>query len=468
MESADPNSGILLTILLNIDGGGLSVASSILLLSILVICVGLISAIEIAIFSLTPNDLEKLRLDENNESAKTLLNLRTHTKKLLALLLILITLLNIGIALVFEHLLDQILPEESYFGFASWIHELFNFTATSIESISQFLNFMVAVVGSTFVILIFGEVTPKIYGQLNSKKLSLSMSIPLKFIDLLFSPITYLLVSMSSRVEKKLFERKIVGGVSSKQDLDKAIDLAVSEELGSEGQVDMLKGIIKFNDVSIKQIMRPRTEIFALDFDDTFIEIVNKVKSNGYSRIPVYREDPDHMTGILYAKDLIPVLNEKEDFEWQLLIRSNLFYVPENRKIHDLLHDFQIKKVHMAIVVDEYGGTNGLVTLEDIMEQIVGEIQDEFDDLHDLNYTILDKHNFIFEGKTLINDMCRVLGLEIESFDNLRGAADSIAGLILEQTYEMPKRDQEIIVQNIKFKILQVDKRRIEKIKVSI
>jgi len=213
--------------------------------------------------------------------------------------------------------------------------------------------------------------------------------------------------------------------------------------------------------------MRPRTEIFAVDFNLGFNDLIQQVRKNGYSRMPVYQEDLDHMTGILYAKDLIPVLHNKDDFEWQVLIRSNLFYVPENRKIHDLLHDFQLKKVHMAIVVDEYGGTSGLVTLEDIMEQIVGEIQDEFDDLHDLNYTILDKHNYIFEGKTLINDMCRVLGLDIYSFDSVRGSADSIAGLILEKTNEMPKPEQEVQILNLQFKIMQVNKRRIEKIKVT-
>ncbi|NOT37465.1 MAG: gliding motility-associated protein GldE [Saprospiraceae bacterium] len=468
MDSADPYSEQLLTILLTTASGGLGGFNSFILLAILIFGVGLISAFEIAIFSLTPSDIEELRDDNENESAKILLYMRTHTKRLLAFLLIIITVLNIGIALVFEHLLDIIFPIEVYYGFSQKIINTFNISTVTIESVSDFLNFLIAVVGSTFIILLFGEVTPKIYGQLNNRKLSMSLAVPLRFLDLILSPLTFVLVSMSSRVEKKLLERRIVGSLSSKQDLDKAIDLAVSDELGSEKQIDMLKGIIKFNDVYIKQIMRPRTEIFALDFDNSFDSIVNQVKNNGYSRMPVFREDLDHMTGILYAKDLVPNLHQNKDFEWQSLMRSNLFYVPENRKIHDLLHDFQVKKVHMAIVVDEYGGTSGLVTLEDIMEQIVGEIQDEFDDLHDLNYTILDKHNYIFEGKTLINDMCRVLGLDIYSFDAIRGSADSIAGLILEKTNEMPKHDQEIHIQNLKFKIIQVNKKRIEKVKVTI
>ncbi len=468
MESADPYSGLLLSIPLNTSLEGSSIAISIFILVLLIVSVGLISAFEIAIFSLTPNDVESLKEDEQNESASILLHLRSHTKRLLALLLILITLLNIGIALVFENLLEGILPKDTYLGTALWIQNVFNIENTSIDSITEIINFLVAIVGSTFVILVFGEVTPKIYGQLNNKKLSLTLAIPLRFIDIIFSPITLLLVGMSHRVEKKLLERRIVGSSSSKQDLDKAIDLAVSDELGSEKQVDMLKGIIKFNDVSIKQIMRPRTEICALDFDDTFEEVLKFVKANGYSRLPVYRGDIDHMTGMLFAKDLIPLLDEQNNYEWQALIRNNLFYVPENRKIHDLLSDFQSRKVHMAIVVDEYGGTSGLVTLEDIMEQVVGEIQDEFDDLHDLNYTMLDKYNYIFDGRTLINDMCRVIGLDTNAFDSQRGSADSIAGLVLEQTSEMPKRDQEVIIKNIKFRIIQVDKRRIEKIKITI
>ncbi|MCC6815676.1 MAG: gliding motility-associated protein GldE [Saprospiraceae bacterium] len=467
MELADPYTGLLNIIFLNSDPEGLGILSSILFLALLIFGTGLISAFEIAIFSLSPGDIEELKEDDEHEAASTLLYLRAHTKRLLALLLILITIINIGIALVFAHLLEIILPKDSYSVFSEWLMSTFQIQRFSVENISDFLNFLVAVVGSTFVILIFGEVTPKIYGQLNNKKLSLNFSLPLRFLDVVFSPLTYLLVSMSSRVEKKLLERRIVGSASAKQDLDKAIDLAVSEEAGSEMQVDMLKGIIKFNDVYIKQIMRPRTEIFAVDFNLGFNDLIQQVRKNGYSRMPVYQEDLDHMTGILYAKDLIPVLHNKDDFEWQVLIRSNLFYVPENRKIHDLLHDFQLKKVHMAIVVDEYGGTSGLVTLEDIMEQIVGEIQDEFDDLHDLNYTILDKHNYIFEGKTLINDMCRVLGLDIYSFDSVRGSADSIAGLILEKTNEMPKPEQEVQILNLQFKIMQVNKRRIEKIKVT-
>lgn len=467
MDNSDPYSAHFIFIGLLQMAGGWALTYSIIGLVVLIIFIVLISATEIAIFSMTPTDIEDLRNDDENEAAKTLIYLRNHSKRLLALLLILVTLINIGIALVFEHFLDQVLPEESYNGAATWLHDTFGLTEYSIESITSFLNFLIAVVGSTLVILLFGEVTPKIYGQLNNKKFAISMAMPLRIADILFSPLTYFLVGMSHRVEKKLLERKIVGSASAKQDLDKAIELAVSEEHGSEEQVGMLKGIIKFNDVTIKQIMKPRTDICALDFDENFNETIKNVQQYGYSRMPVYRGDLDHLTGILYAKDLVPYLDESDHYEWQSLIRNNLFYVPENRKINDLLHDFQSKKVHMAIVVDEYGGTSGLVTLEDIMEQIVGEIQDEFDDLHDLNYTMLDQNNYIFEGKTLINDMCRVLGMDTNSFNNVRGSADSIAGLVLEHTSEMPKRDQEIQIQGIKFKIVQVDKRRIEKIKIT-
>ena len=213
--------------------------------------------------------------------------------------------------------------------------------------------------------------------------------------------------------------------------------------------------------------MTSRTEVCGIDLKAPFEEVLQIVKENGYSRFPIYIEDFDKITGILYAKDLISHLDKGNEFEWQNLIRSNLLYVPETRKIHDLLNDFQVKKLHMSIVVDEYGGTSGIVTLEDIMEEIVGEISGEFDDDGDLNFTRLDANNYVFEGKTLINDMCRVVGVDLSDMDLHRGSADSIAGLILEHTGEMPKKDQELSILNIKLKVLSVSKKRIEKIQIT-
>jgi CBS domain containing-hemolysin-like protein len=255
---------------------------------------------------------------------------------------------------------------------------------------------------------------------------------------------------------------------TTKEDLDAAIDLAINSDQESGKQVDILKGIIKFNDVSAKQVMTPRTELYALNFSSTFKTILETVRESGFSRLPVYNEDFDQITGILYVKDLIAHLDKDENYEWQTLIRTNTLYVPESRKINELLNDFQEKHVHMSFVVDEYGGINGIVTLEDIMEEIVGEIQDEFDEHHELNFVRLDPNNYLFDGKTLINDMCRVLGLDVYLFDEARGNADSIAGLLLENNGEMPRKDQELLIENYKFKVVSVTKRRIEQIKVTI
>jgi CBS domain containing-hemolysin-like protein len=294
------------------------------------------------------------------------------------------------------------------------------------------------------------------------------MAIPLRVLDFVFSPLTRLMVGMTNRVEKNLLEKKVGMQSTSKEDLDTAIDLAISVDLESERQVNILKGIIKFNDVSAKQVMTPRTQVYGIDFNDNFLEVMRVVKDSGFSRLPVYNGDFDQITGILHAKDLIGHLHESSSFEWQTLIRTNVLYAPEQRKINELLNDFRDQHVHMAFVVDEYGGTNGIVTLEDIMEEIVGEIKDEFDEQHELNFIKIDAHNYIFDGKTLINDMCRVLGIDITRFDEARGNADSIAGLILEHSGEMPKKDQELFIEELRFKVTSVNKRRIEQIKVTI
>jgi gliding motility-associated protein GldE len=454
------NSGVFLFISFN-------VVLTLLSLILLLLCAGLFSGSEIAMFSLTHEDMEELNENETPAS-KALQHLKSHAKRLLALILICNTFVNIGIALIVEKLLEIWLPYEKY---VQW-GEQFKFWLaieqyTSIE-IGKLIYFLIAVVGATFLILFFGEVMPKIYGRLNNKSLALSMAIPLRVLDFIFSPITRLMVAMTYRVEKSLLEKKVGLQSTSKEDLDAAIDLAISNDLESEKQVDILKGIIKFNDVSIKQVMTPRTEVYGVDFNEPYHEVLKVVKDSGFSRMPVYNGDFDQITGILYAKDLIGHLHENAQFEWQTLIRTNLLYVPESRKINELLDDFREQHIHMAFVVDEYGGTNGIVTLEDIMEEIVGEIKDEFDEQHELNFTKIDAHNYIFDGKTLINDMCRVLGIDITLFDDARGNADSIAGLVLEHSGEMPKKDQELKIQGFAFRVTSVGKRRIEQIKVTI
>ncbi|MBK9271047.1 MAG: gliding motility-associated protein GldE [Saprospiraceae bacterium] len=466
MEPSDPYSWSYIFGLLGFWTFDFYAFGLILLFICLIILSGLFSGSEVAFMSLSPADLENLK-EEESESSRRVIRLRHRVKNFLALILICNTFVNIGIALLLEHLLSRYIPPESYEGISQWIISQFGMVQVESKSINGIFNFIIAVIGATSIIIFFGEIMPKIYSQIHNIRFAKNMSLPLRILEFFCFPFSYPLVLLSTKVEKHLLERKMGISSTAKEDLDAAIDLAVSDGINNSNQVEMLKGIIKFNDVSVSQIMTSRTAVCGLEITSSFEEVIKTVKENGYSRFPIYVEDFDKITGILYAKDLIAHLDKGNEFEWQSLIRTSLLYVPETRKIHDLLNDFQVKKMHLAIVVDEYGGTSGIVTLEDIMEEIVGEISDEFDDLADLNYTRLDADNYVFEGKTLINDMCRVVGIDLSDMDLHRGSADSIAGLILEHTGEIPKKDQEITLLNIKLKVLSVSKKRIEKIQIT-
>lgn len=407
-------------------------------------------------------------LEKESPSTKAFAYFKQRQRQLLALILVCNTFVNIGIALVVERLLSSWLPQSLY---EAWGYSIKSFLAIDSFDGTQIgygIYFLVAVIGATALILLFGEVMPKIYSLVNSKKFALLMAVPLRLLSFVFWPLTRVMVLMTTRVERKLLEKKVGLQSTSKEDLDTAIDLAVTEGKDSERQVDILKGIIKFNDVAVKQVMTQRTDVHGLEFNLSYRQLLEKVKESGFSRLPVYQEDFDQITGILYAKDLIAHLNEPEDFEWQTLIRTSVLYVPESKRINELLDDFREQHMHLAFVVDEYGGTSGIVTLEDIMEEIVGEIKDEFDEQHELNYVKLDPHNYLFDGKTLINDMCRVLKVDIVSFDSVRGNADSIAGLVLEKLGELPHKDQVVEINGLKFTIANVTKKRIEQIKITV
>jgi len=256
--------------------------------------------------------------------------------------------------------------------------------------------------------------------------------------------------------------------MTSKEDLDKAIELTVNaEEGGQSGQeADILKGIVKFSDHQVKQIMKPRIDVVAIEIEENYSSLMTLVKNSGYSRIPVFEEDFDSIKGILYVKDLLGHTQEENDFKWQELIRDQVLYVPESKKIDELLKEFQSKRMHIAIIVDEYGGSAGIVTLEDIMEEVVGDIRDEFDEDQEVDYIQIGKDNYIFEGKTLLNDVCRIIGEDTSIFDEEKGEADSLAGLILEITGVIPKQEKEITVGKTLLKVISVNKRRIEKINV--
>jgi len=331
------------------------------------------------------------------------------------------------------------------------------------------IGFLITVVGVTFLLVLFGEVAPKIYAKLNNIFLARLMSRPLFFLMRVFRPFSRLLVSFSQGIERRLEARHPGGGVqASRADFDEAIELTVSHEQDAAQEVDILKSIVKFGDVSVKQIMRSRVDVVAVDFRIGFHELLQIVRESGYSRIPVYDDDFDNVTGILYVKDLIGHLNDEEGFEWQELIRTNVLYVPEAKKISDLLKDFQREHLHMAIVVDEYGGSAGIVTLEDIMEEVIGEIKDEFDDESELIFRRIDEYNYVFEGKTLLNDACRVMGLDTSTFDEVKGDSDSLAGLILELYGSIPPKDTEIKYNHFTFRVVSVSKRRIEQVKITL
>lgn len=398
----------------------------------------LISAAEVALFSLSPNDVAKLS-NENPKKGKLLDKILQKPKKLLATLLLANNFLNIGVVIIFS------IVGSSLF-----------------ENIqSPVIKFVFEVVLVTFLILLFGEVLPKIYASRNSLKFSAFIIVPLSFLDKLLSPVSIPMRNISNILHNKLGNQK--SNISVNQ-LSQALELTSPEDTTTD-EHKILEGIVSFGNTDTKQVMSPRIDVFALDIDETFSEIYPKIVDKGYSRIPVFKDNIDHIVGVLFVKDLIPHIHKKE-FEWDKLIRTP-FFVPENKKLDDLLKDFQTMKSHIAVVVDEYGGTSGIVTLEDIIEEIVGDISDEFDD-ENINFSQIDEKNFIFEGKINLKDFYKITGLDEEPFDAKKGEAETLAGFILENLGHFPKKGQKIHFSSTFFVIEAVDKRRIKQIKVTL
>lgn len=469
MESTEPPSaGFYLLfapfILLQISTAG--VIGGVLLLIVLLLCSAFISGSEVAYFSLNPSDVHVFSSDEKPSSHR-ILQLRERPRILLATILISNNFVNIAIVILSDYLLRNLLPEQMFLDWANQLRTSALFANTDLPGLARALSFTLTVVGATFLLVLFGEVAPKIYANVNNRHMARIMSRPLMFLRSLFNPVSRVLVNWSNWFERKLGQEP-GRNRSRKDDLDKAIELTVSHELNSEKEIDILKSIIKFGEVSAKQIMRSRVDVIAIDMESSFKEVMNVVQRSGYSRIPVYEEDFDNIKGILYVKDLLMHLNETGDFQWQDLIRKDVKYVPEAKKINELLTEFQQERTHMAIVVDEFGGSGGLVTLEDVMEEVIGEIRDEFDDDIEVEFEQIDERNFIFEGKTLLNDMCRVLGINTDTFEKVKGGSDSVAGLILELLGRIPKKNVEIKYMNYRFKIVAVNAKRIEKIQVTL
>lgn len=437
-----------------------------LFLIILLICSALVSGSEVAFFSLSKtqqNDIE----EEHSKSGEQLLFLKKHPQRLLATILIANNLVNIAIVLVSAMVLNRLLPQETLAGWGESLSMTGLFQWTTAEWIANAIEILITVVGVTFLLVLFGEVAPKIYAKLNNQQFAKIMSFPLLILYRIFSPFSNLLVSWSNSIEKRLTS-KTASSNPNKDDIDIAIDLTISGKPASKQEASILKGIIKFNDVAVKQIMCSRVDVVAVSKETTYRELMKIIRDSGYSRIPVYEEDFDHILGILYVKDLLGHLHEDEDFKWLDIIRTNILYVPESKKINELLKEFQAERMHMAIVVDEYGGSSGIVTLEDVMEEVIGDIKGEFDEEQEVEYKKIDESTYLFEGKTMLNDVCRIIGEEITKFDAYKGDADSLAGLILEVTGILPSKGKMIRIENIKLTVQTVTKKRISKVKLEI
>ncbi len=427
-----------------------------------------ISSSEVAYFSLTPNDLSKLQ-QENSLNSQRIIQLREMPRTLLATILISNNFINIAIVLLSNFILGFLLSPELCAQWAkslvvgNWLERL-----VSVGRMAEIIDWTITVAGVTFLLVLFGEVAPKVYAKINNVKLAKTMSGTLFFLVRLFRPLSNLLVKGTNAIENRLQKHTSNGSAPSREDIDQAIELTVKGDHNASEDIDILKSIVKFGEISAKQIMRARVDVIAVDFRMAFKELLQIVRDSGYSRIPVYDEDFDHVTGILYAKDLLAHLEKPNDFEWQELIRTNVMYAPESKKIDDLLSEFQLQRMHMAIVVDEYGGSSGIVTLEDIMEEVIGEIRDEFDPAADVDFEKLDEHNYIFEGKTLLNDVCRIVGTDTTTFDEVKGDADSVAGLVLEMLGQIPKKGTEVNYNQYRLRSISVNRRRIEQVQITL
>ena len=408
----------------------------IFLLVILLIFSGFISGSEVALFSLSKSEIES---KSDLKSFKIITNLLEKPNKLLATILVVNNLINIGIVILFTKL------GEIFF--------------SAIES--PLIKFFIEIVVATFLILLFGEILPKIYASRNNINFSRIIAYPLRILDVIFSPISLPMQKFSNYIKNKL---AIQNSNISIDQISHALDLTRPEDSTKQEQ-KILKGIVNFGNIDTKEIMRPRIDIFALDSKLKSEEIIKSITTTNHSRIPVFDENLDKIIGVLHIKDLLPFLDKKE-FQWKELLREPLF-IPENKKLDDLMLEFQEKKVHLAIVVDEYGGTSGLVSLEDVIEEIVGDISDEFDD-DNLLYSKIDDQNFIFDGKTSLHDLCRIINENKNIFDQYKGDAETIAGFILEISKSFPKKNSKINFMKFIFTIESIDKKRIKQIKLTI
>ena len=426
---------ITLYLLKSIDSE--SIISIFVLIGLLVTS-ALISGAEVAFFALKPEELDQIN-NQKSRRAKLIKNFLSRPKELLATILIANNFANVGVIILSTYI------SESLFDFQG----------------NELTQFLIQIVIITFILLLFGEVLPKVYANNKAVSFAKLMSLPLSLLEKIFKPISAILISSTKIIDRKLKNKHNL----SVDDLSNALELT-SDENENKDEKKILEEIVKFGNTDVKQIMRSRIDITALDYKSTYADVLKTIEKTGFSRIPIYQDSFDLIKGILYIKDLLPHLNKGENFKWNKLIRE-VFFVPENKKIDDLLKEFQEKKIHLAVVVDEYGGTSGIVTLEDIIEEIVGDINDEFDD-DDIIYSKLDNKNYVFEGKTTLKDFYRIINISGENFEQKKGEADSIAGFVIENTGNFPEKGNKINFENYTFSIESVNDRRITRIKVTL
>ncbi len=435
-DSLPPAAALILSVVFN--PGSIEVIIGVVAIFMLLTVTALFSGAETAFFSLRPADLERLKGLQTNNS-QIVLRFLDHPQNLLATILVASNFINIGVVIL-----------------STWV------TNSMIDfSNSPILGFLVQVVCISFFLLFFGEIVPKVFASQRPLLVVLFMVRPLLFLSKIQYPINVILIHSTSFVRKRYhYPRKNI----SIDEISDALDLTSPEEMGKDQEI--LEGIVKFGNISVNEVMCPRVDMVSVDVSSSFGKIIATITESGFSRIPVFNESFDHIRGVLHAKDLLPYIRKERDFRWQSLIRPT-FYVPETKKIDDLLREFQKKKIHMAVVVDEYGGTSGIITLEDILEEIVGDISDEFD-VVDKSYTRINQSKYFFDAKVLLNDFCKIVGCNDQVFDQVKGDADTLAGLILEIKGDMPHKHDILIIDHFKFSIEAVDNRRIKQVLVEI
>ena len=401
-----------------------------------------LSGSEVAFFSLTYKDINNLK-SKQQAPYKRIVDLLEQPKILLASLLIANSFINISIIIISNLLID----------------DMFNFERFN----AVWVEFVIKVIAVSFLLVLFGEVMPKVLATQNNVRFAKDFGGIVQTVSYLCSGLSKGLVKYSDIVERRLAKRS--NGSYSLEELDHAIDLT-TQHTASESEKNILKGIVKFGNITVKQIMQTRVDVHGIDQDISFGELVATVRDLHYSRLPVYKDDLDNVVGMIHTKDMIAYLHQPDNFDWQPLLRQP-YFVHEQKFIEDLLQEFQSKRIHFAVVVDEFGGTSGIVTLEDILEEIIGEIKDEFDE-EETGYKKIDDHTYIFEGRMMITDVCKIMDLPTDTFDAVKGESDSLAGLVLELAGEIPQPAKVVNSGDFEFTVLEVEKNRIQKVKVTV